>query len=129
MYLHGITERLRQAPLRLAVPSLLNVTAHSLSKKIDDLRLPVLNYRWTSCITIISKPRLHESKGASEPTAHLKKKKGGGLLLLKNKTWSTNLEFLVLKGRPFPPKCEHRFFFFLLFTLFCVLRVPHAQAA
>lgn len=79
MYLHGITERLRQAPLRLAVPSLFNVTAHSLSKKIDDLRLPVLNYRWTSCITIISKPRLHESKGASEPTAHLKKKKGGGL--------------------------------------------------
>lgn len=65
----GQTERLHQAPHGPAIPSLLNVTPLSVSlKKTEDLRLPVLNYRWNSCITTISKPRLHESKGASDPT-------------------------------------------------------------
>ncbi|KAK0146238.1 RNA-directed DNA polymerase from mobile element jockey [Merluccius polli] len=123
----GIRAKLKLTPHRLSLPSLFLANVRSLVNKMDELRLRMTNSpRISNCnVTIFTETWLHNGTPddaiklagyhtlrADRSADDSGKARGGGLCIYINKDWCTNsvivgrhcsanLEFLMVKCRPF----------------------------
>lgn len=123
----GLQAKLKLTPHQLSLPSIFLANVHSLTDKIDELRLRIISHNWIKDCNIMIFTETWLNSGVPDSAIELAeryvlradrtaddsgKTRGGGLCIYVNKAWCTdtasieshcsaNLEFLMVKCRPF----------------------------